>query len=65
MTDDDDDTFTFDEMRIALTAFALWLLKDDAAFALWLLKDEPGAGIEVELVDRFIRETTSDEETTE
>ena len=44
---DDDDTFTFQEMRIALTAFAMWLLKD-----------EPGEGREVELVDRFIAETT-------
>lgn len=42
-----DDTFTFDEMRIALTAFAMWLLKDEA-----------GEGREVELVARFIRETT-------
>ena len=54
MSDDDDDTFTFDEMRIALTAFALWLLKDEATS--W-----PAP----ELVDRFIRETTSDEEATE
>lgn len=41
------DTFTFQEMRIALTAFAMWLLKDEA-----------GEGHEVELVDRFIQETT-------
>ena len=44
---DDDDTFTFREMRIALTAFAMWLLKD-----------EPSEGRAVELVDRFINETT-------
>lgn len=44
---DDGDTFTFNEMRIALTAFAIWLLRD-----------EVGEGHEVELVDRFIRETT-------
>ena len=44
---DDDDTFTFQEMRIALTAFAMWLLKD-----------ESGEGNEVDLVDQFIRETT-------
>lgn len=44
---DDGDTFTFAELRIALTAFAMWLLKD-----------EPGEGREVELVDKFIRETT-------
>lgn len=44
---DGGDTFTFDEMRIALTAFAMWLLKD-----------EVGEGREAELVDRFIRETT-------
>ena len=42
----DDDTFTFVEMRIALTAFAIWLLKD-----------EPGEGREVELVERFMEET--------
>ena len=35
-----------DELRMALTAFAIWLFKD-----------EPGEGREVELVDRFIRET--------
>jgi len=45
--DGEDDTFTWQEMRIALTAFALWLLKG-----------EPGEGREVELVDRFIEETT-------
>lgn len=44
---DDTNTFTFDDLRIALTAFAMWLLKD-----------EFGEGREVELVDRFIRETT-------
>lgn len=43
----DGDTFTFDEMRIVLTAFAMWLLKD-----------EVGEGREIELVGRFIRETT-------
>lgn len=42
----DDDTFTFNEMRIALTAFAIWLLKG-----------EVGEGREVELVDQFIEET--------
>lgn len=41
-----DDTFTYREMRIALTAFAMWLLKD-----------EPGEGRERELVDQFLRET--------
>jgi len=59
MTDDDDDTFTFDEMRIALTAFALWL--SQCGYSM----DEVGEGKEAELVDRFIRETTSDEEATE
>lgn len=44
---DSDDTFTFAELRISLTAFAMWLLKNEA-----------GEGHEVELVDRFIRETT-------
>lgn len=39
--------FTWQEMRIALTAFAMWLLKD-----------EPAEGREVELVNRFIEETT-------
>lgn len=34
------DTFTFNELRVALTAFAMWL------------------HVEVELVDRFIEETT-------
>lgn len=43
----EDDTFTFTELRIALTAFAFWLLKD-----------EIGEGHEVELVDKFIKETT-------
>lgn len=43
----DGDTFTFQEMRIALTAFAMWLLNGEA-----------GEGREVELVDQFIRETT-------
>jgi len=42
-----DDTFTFAEMRIALTAFAMWLLDDNA----W-------EGHEAELVDKFIEETT-------
>lgn len=41
------DTFTWQEMRIALTAFAIWLLKE-----------EPSEGLEAELVDQFIRETT-------
>ena len=59
MTDDDDDTFTFDEMRIALTAFALWL--SQCGYSM----DEVGEGKEVELVDRFIRETTSDGEKTD
>lgn len=44
---DPNNTFTFAELRIALTAFAMWLLKD-----------EVGEGNEVELVDKFIRETT-------
>lgn len=44
---EDGDTFTFDELRIALTAFAMWLLKEEA-----------GEGREVDLVDRFLRETT-------
>lgn len=48
MTNNEDETFTFQEMRIALTAFSIWLLKD-----------EPGEGREVELVDRFIEETAS------
>ena len=55
----DGDTFTFDEMRITLTAFAMWL--SQCGYSM----DEVGAGIEVELVDRFIRDTTSDEETTD
>lgn len=38
--------FTFDELRVLLTAFATWLLKD-----------EFGEGHEVELVDKFLRET--------
>ena len=42
-----DDTFTFAEMRITLTAFAIWLLEG-----------KPGEGHEVELVDRFLEETT-------
>jgi hypothetical protein len=37
-------TFTFDELRITLTAFALWLLPGD----------ESGEGQAVELVDQFI-----------
>lgn len=41
------DTFTYAELRIALTAFAMWLLKG-----------EVGEGHEVELVDKFIEETT-------
>lgn len=41
------ETFTFDELRISLTAFAMWLLEG-----------EVGEGHEVELVDKFIRETT-------
>ena len=45
----DDDTFTFSEMRIALTAFAMWLLKGEVA-----------EGREVELVDQFIDETTGE-----
>ena len=43
-----DDTFTYQELRITLTAFAKWLLAD-----------EVGEGREVELVDQFIRETTA------
>lgn len=43
---DSDDTFTSTELRIALTAFAVWLLRD-----------EVGEGHEVELVDKFIQET--------
>jgi hypothetical protein len=42
-----EDTFTIDELRITLTAFAMWLLKD-----------EFGEGREVELVDQFLHETT-------
>lgn len=43
-----DDTFTYQELRITLTAFAKWLLEG-----------EVGEGREVELVDKFIRETTA------
>jgi hypothetical protein len=39
-------TFTGDELRITVIAFATWLLKD-----------EPGEGREVELVDKFFEET--------
>ena len=46
--DSDDDTFTYQERRTALVAFAKWLLKD-----------EFGEGREVELVDQFIQETTT------
>ena len=56
---DDGDTFTFDEMRISLTAFALWL--SHCGYSM----DEVGEGKEVELVDRFISETTSDQEATD
>ena len=42
----EDETFTYRELRIALTAFAIWLLKD-----------ENGESREVELVDRFLEET--------
>ena len=42
----EDDVFTWQEMRIALTAFAYWLLKD-----------EPNEGREAEFVDRFIEES--------
>lgn len=44
----DDDTFTYQELRITLTAFAKWLLKDEFS-----------EGREVELVDQFIQETTA------
>lgn len=40
-------TFTFAELRITLTAFAMWLLRG-----------EFGEGREVELVDQFLQETT-------
>ena len=45
----EDDTFTAQEMRIALTAFALWLYRTDTAIT---------DGDEAMLVDRFIDETT-------
>lgn len=40
-------TFTFAELRIILVAFAMWAFKD-----------EIGEGHEVEIVDKFIEETT-------
>lgn len=43
------DTFTFQELRITLTAFAIW-----AALA------EPNSEQAVDLVDRFIKETTAE-----
>ena len=46
-------------MRITLTAFAMWL--SQCGYSM----DEVGVGKEVELVDRFIRDTTSDEEATD
>lgn len=41
-----DDVFTFEELRIALTAFAIWLCEDG-----------PGEGREAALVDQFLEET--------
>jgi hypothetical protein len=41
-------------LRIALTAFAMWILDDEVT----LLDRELSQGCEVELVDRFIAETT-------
>lgn len=42
-----EDTFTFEELRISLTAFAIWLLPMTLA-----------DGQAVALVDQFIKETT-------
>lgn len=48
------DTFTFAEMRISLTAFAIWLNQHPNTY-LTLHKD-----CEVHIVDQFIEETTGD-----
>jgi hypothetical protein len=47
-----DDTFTYSELRITLTAFAIWAG----------LVDSAGASEAVKLVDRFIAETVTDSE---
>lgn len=47
MTKFQEDTFTFEELRVSMTAFAVWLLQGG-----------PGEGRAAELVDKFIEETT-------